>query len=131
MLRASYKGFNRLTYLLSASQVGILLSTRKFDSLEKLLSAGLSWVSLQLYNNKKLVAAIKHRLGFDLHCLIFSCLTMLLVCHRCQFLKTYSVFLGFLLVLIIYGESMGSCQVMIFLCQLLKIVADHDHVICE
>ena len=56
---------------------------------------------------------------------------MLLVRRGCQFLKTYGVFQGFLLVLIIYGESMGSCQVMIFLCQLLKIVADHDHVICE
>ena len=56
---------------------------------------------------------------------------MLLVRRGCQFLKTYGVFQGFLLVLIIYGESMGSHQATIFLRQLLKIVANHDHVICE
>ena len=88
-------------------------------------------MSLQLYDDKKLVAAMKHRLGFDLHCPIFSRSTMLLVRRGRQFLKTYGVFLGFLLVLIIYGESTGSRQATIFLRQLLKIVADHDHVICE
>lgn len=101
-MKTRYLGSNR------PALTGLMVKEIYKAVLFEVTSAGSSRVSLQLCDDKKLVAAIKHRLGFDLHCPIFSRLTMLLVRRGCQFLKAYGVFLGFLLVLIICGESTGS-----------------------
>lgn len=78
----------------AAALTGLMVKEIYKDVLFEVTSAGSSRVSLQLYDDKKLVAAIKHRLGFDLHCPIFSRLTMLLARRGRQFLKTYGVFPG-------------------------------------
>jgi hypothetical protein len=56
---------------------------------------------------------------------------MFVVRRRSQFLMTYSIFLRFLLFLIIYGESTGGSQATLLLRQFLEFLeflVDYDYV---